>query len=77
MRFLAMLKPLTEKENTTLVRLALKYPPATRALLGALLETLKQAKIAEPLLQSLNPFTKYKLAGAAKILPAAPKWNIV
>ena len=36
-RFLAMIKNYSDKEINTMVRLSLKYPPATRALLGALL----------------------------------------
>ncbi len=76
-RFLAMIRNLNKEEIRALVRLALKYPPATRALSGALLEQLQQDKIAEPLKKSLNPITKYKLPGAAKALPTAKKWNIL
>jgi len=60
------------------VRLALKYPPATRALLGALLEqSKKQNASVEVLYRSLNPITSYQLPGAQKILQNAEKWNIV
>jgi hypothetical protein len=76
-RFLAIIKKLPEKEINAFVRLALKYPPATRALSGALLEQLQQSKATEPLLKSLNPITKYKLAGATKVLSTTEKWNIV
>jgi len=76
-RFLAIIKNLSDKETSTLVRLALKYPPATRALLGAVLEQLQQRNLTEPLLKSLNPITKYKLAGAVKALSTTEKWNIV
>lgn len=76
-RFLAIIKNFTDKEINTLVRLALKYPPATRALLGALLEQLKQSKATELLLKSLNPITKYKLTGAGKALSSTEKWNII
>ena len=76
-RFLSIIKTLSEKEINTMVRLALKYPPATRALLGALLEQLQQIKSIEPLLKSLNPITKYKLTGAAKVLSTTENWNIV
>ncbi|HEV8051927.1 MAG TPA: DUF6088 family protein [Parachlamydiaceae bacterium] len=76
-RFLAILKNLSEKEINSLIRLALKYPPATRALSGALLDHLKQSMVTEQLLKSLNPITKYKLKGAAKVLSNAEKWNIV
>lgn len=76
-RFLIIIKDFTDKETNTLVRLALKYPPATRALLGALLEQLQQDRLAEPLYKSLNPITKYKLSGAAKAISNTEKWNIV
>lgn len=76
-RFLAIIKNFTDKEINTLVRLALKYPPATRALLGALLEQLRQDKTTEPLFKSLNPITKYKLTGASKALSTTEKWNII
>jgi hypothetical protein len=76
-RLLAIIKYLTEKNKISLTRLALKYPPATRALLGALLEELGKKSIAEPLYKSLNHFSKYKLSGVEKILSVARKWNIV
>lgn len=76
-RFLAIIKKLSDKEINTLVRLALKYPPATRALLGALLDQSQRAKVTEQLYKSLNPITKYKLTGATKILSNTEKWNIV
>lgn len=76
-RFLAIIRKFSDKEISTLVRLALKYPPATRALLGALLQQLKKGTVTEPLFKTLNPITKYKLAGAAKALSTAEKWNIV
>ena len=76
-RFLAILKDLSEKDKGSLVRLALKYPPATKAMAGALLDQLQQSNLTEPLLKSLNPITKYQLVGAAKALSTAEKWNIV
>lgn len=76
-RFLAILQELSTKEKETLVRLALKYPPATRALLGAVLEELQETQILTPLMKSLNPITKYKLSGAEKALATTEKWNIV
>jgi len=76
-RFLAILQGLPEKDKKTLVRLALKYPPATRALLGALLDQLQLMELSESLLKSLNPITKYKLPGASKVLAFTQKWNIV
>lgn len=75
-RLLAIIKILSDIETNTMVRLALKYPPATRALLGAILEQLQQDKLIEPLFKSLNPITKYKLAGASKVLSTTLRWNI-
>lgn len=76
-RFLAILKDLSEIEKSSLVRLALKYPPATRALLGALLDQFQKNDLTKPLLKSLNPITKYKLTSVAKVLSTTEKWNIL
>ena len=76
-RFLAILKSLGENDKKTTVRLALKYPPATKALLGALFEEIGEKLITEPLLKALNPITKYKLKGASKALNTTQNWNII
>lgn len=75
-RFLAILKTIPDDGTKSLVRLALKYPPATRALLGALLDQLRKTDLTDRLLRSLNPITKYKLKGAAQVLSTTAKWNI-
>ncbi len=75
-RFIAILKQLKEKDLLLIMRLAIKYSPATRALLGAMLDELKSTK-TESLYDSLNPITKYKLAGAFSVLSTAEKWNII
>lgn len=76
-RFLAIIKNYSDKDVNTLVRLALKYPPATKALLGALLEQLQLTKTTESLFKSLNPITKYKLTGVAKVISTTERWNII
>lgn len=76
-RLLALLKELSEKEKVTIVRLALKYPPATKSLLGALLDELQQMSVTSQLYKTLNPITKYKLAGAGNVLSTTEKWSIV
>ena len=76
-RLLGILKQLTEEDKRTMVRLALKYPPATKALLGAMMDTFQQGTITETLYKSINSITKYKIAGAAKVLRNAEKWNII
>ena len=76
-RLLSLLKKMSSKNLATLVRLSQKYPPATRALLGALLEELEILEFQEALQKSLNPITKYKLSGVSKTLKTAEKWNLV
>lgn len=76
-RLLVILKNLADKDKSKIVRLALKYPPATRALLGALLDELHQASLTEQLYKTLNPITKYKISGVNKALSTTEKWNIV
>jgi hypothetical protein len=75
-RFLSIIKTFSDQEINSLVRLALKYPPATRALLGAFLEQLQKIQATEPLFKSLNPITKYKLANVEKAISTTEKWNI-
>ncbi|MCK9209921.1 MAG: DUF6088 family protein [Ignavibacteriaceae bacterium] len=75
-RFLGIIKDLQEKDKATLIRLALKYPPATRAFLGALVEENGNSSLTELLRKSLNPITVYKLSGVSIILSTAEKWNI-
>ncbi len=77
LRLLSLLKKLSDKNLVTLVRLSQKYPPATRALLGALLEELGVLEFQEQLQKNLNPITKYKLSGVNKVLPSAEKWNLI
>jgi len=76
-RFLSIIKNLSDNEINTLSRLAIKYPPATRALLGAFLDQMQRTQTTESLFKSLNPITKYKLAGVSSVLPTAQKWNII
>ncbi|MEI7831392.1 MAG: DUF6088 family protein [Prolixibacteraceae bacterium] len=75
-RFLAILNDLSVSDKTTMVRLALKYPPVTRALLGALLCETGEPKLTDSLRKSLNPITVFKLPGVSKILLTPEKWNI-
>lgn len=75
-RFIAILKEFSVNDKTTLVKLALKYPPVTRALLGALLDEIGNKRITEALQESLNPITIYKLAGVNKVVSTTEKWNI-
>jgi len=74
-RLLSIINDLSKSEEKTIVRLSLKYPPATRALLGTLLEELKRTDNLQLLLESLNPITKYELSAITEILPKSKNWN--
>lgn len=76
-RISSIVKGLSKKEKELLVELALKYPPRTRAILGAILDDIKILKLAETLLESLNPVTTYSIPGAAEALTNGKKWNIL
>lgn len=77
MRLMVLIKELSEEDKNRMVKLALKYPPFTRALLGALLEEVKCNVDTTALYASINPITKYKIPGATNVLKSASKWNIV
>jgi hypothetical protein len=75
-RLQALLEELNEQKQQTLLRLSGKYPPSTRALLGALLDSVQTPVSLNDLKQSLNPITVYKLSITETILTTAPNWYI-
>lgn len=75
-RLLYLLSQLDATKNARIKKLALKYNPATIALLGAMLETLDENQDTDLLLKSLNPQTYYKLGISNKMLPNQQKWYI-
>ncbi|MEQ9297293.1 MAG: DUF6088 family protein [Cyclobacteriaceae bacterium] len=76
-RLQALINELSSEEEKTIVRLSQKYPPSTRALLGAILEQLTRQDYTDTIKKTLNPITKYKLKSIASVLSAAENWNIV
>ncbi|MBT3754699.1 MAG: hypothetical protein HOB92_04495 [Candidatus Cloacimonetes bacterium] len=75
-RFLNILSELSQNNKTTLIRLALNYSPATRALLGALLDKVGDEELTGKLQNSLNPITNYKLGITRENLSTIEKWNL-
>ena len=75
-RFSEIIKKLNLNDKKELIRLSFKYPPSTRALLGALLDQIQSTSITTGLKESLNPITKYEIPGAKKALANASNWNI-
>jgi len=70
------LEKLKAGELQQMVRLARRYPPSTRALLGAIIENRFSEIRVVSLYKSLNPLTKYLVGIEPDILPNKLKWNI-
>lgn len=75
-RLREQIRKLAPGEKERLAYLAASYNPATRALLGAVLEQLGENQLATQLLESLNPLTAYKLGLSDVALPNRAKWRI-
>lgn len=77
LRIRSILDKLGEDQIKKILDLAAKYPPATRALLGALLEAngIPEEQLSG-IRRSLNPITAYRIQGVAETLPNASRWNI-
>ena len=73
---LNLLLKLNQDEIERLIKYSLKYPPRTRALLGALLEQNGEKDKLEKLQESLNPLTKYSFGIKKDILPTIENWKI-
>ncbi len=76
-RIMAMIIELSSKALKSVIRLSMKYPPSTRALLGAMVEVLFSGEDAKPLMDSLNGMSKYKLNISDNLLPNKDNWNII
>lgn len=70
-----MLKTLSDNEIEELEKYVLKYPASTRAITGAIIENVL-CKTTE-LKITLNPFTKYNIGIAERVLPNKLSWNIL
>ncbi|WP_291131166.1 DUF6088 family protein [Flavobacterium sp. UBA7682] len=71
------IKKWDEKDKKLLLKYALKYPPRTRAILGAIVEVFMNNEEIKPLKESLNPLSQYEYKITEDILPNAKNWNIV
>jgi len=68
---------LSEKDRGRLVSLALYYNPATRALVGALLEQIGADVSTRKIAASLNALSKYKIGIDEQLLPNKADWSII
>jgi len=71
-----ILQNLSDEEQEYLIKLSLKYNPATRALTGAILESIKGETYVEVLYKSLRGTTTFNLNIPEKILRNKDKWQI-
>ncbi len=72
-----MIEKLEKKEQQGLAKLALNYPPRTKALVGAILKNVGLWEEAYKLKSTLNPISIYKINISKEILPNKDEWRIV
>ncbi len=70
-------RDLSAKERSRLVSLASYYNPATRALVGAVLEQIGSDLSLKSIRSSLNGLTKYNIGIDLQLLPTKANWNIL
>ena len=71
-----ILKKFKQEEVRKIIKYSLKYPPRTRALLGALLEANNLDDNIIELQENLNPLSVYSLGIEKTILPTIENWKI-
>lgn len=76
-RFINIISDYKLKDIKHLIRLVQKYPPSTRALLGAILDELNLEKHTDMLFKTINPITKYNIGVNNYTLTKSTKWNLL
>jgi predicted transcriptional regulator of viral defense system len=76
-RIMQLIKDLSEKDLNRIKKLVIKYNASTRSLTGAMIETMDAKNEVKPILESLNPTTKYKIGVSEEVLANKEKWNII
>lgn len=76
-RIICIIHELDDDQKGKMVEYALNYAPSVRALLGAIMEYLGYGdNIIEPLRQSLNGISRYRIPITDDVLPNKIKWKI-
>ena len=75
-RLKSIILDLSDSDQEYLIKLAMKYNPATRALTGAILESIKDENYAETLYKTLRGTTTFNLNISENILKNKDKWQI-
>ncbi len=76
-RLVFLIGELPEEQQRKMVRLAVRYNPQVRALLGAVMENSFPSVPVDALRKSLNGLTTYPLNINNELLPNQSNWNIV
>lgn len=76
-RIKEIIRGLSNVEQRLIIKLALKYNPATRALTGAILEQMNNPDEVMGLYESIKPVTEFKLNINENILENKQKWRII
>lgn len=75
-RLKAIINDLEIRDQEMLIKLVLKYNPATRALLGAIIENINNNLYTDVIYKTLNPATSYSFKITEKTLSNRQKWFI-
>lgn len=76
-RIICIINGMDDSEKKKMAEYALNYAPSVKALLGAIMEYLGCGdSIVEPLRQSLNGISKYRIPITDAVLPNKIKWRI-
>ena len=75
-RIKALIIDLKDMDQKRLVKYAEDYPPRTRALLGALLESINRKEDLSRLKKSINALTTFEIGITIEILPNSKDWFI-
>lgn len=75
-RFMHILKELSENDIEKIIELVLNYSPGTRALTGALIEHVWGGGYLKSLYESLNPLSLYLYGISESVLPEMNRWRI-
>ncbi len=75
-RLFSLIEALPSADKKSMTKLVMKYPSATKALVGSMLEKTGDNDLADKICRTLNPITVYKIPGAGNVIPNAENWNI-
>ena len=76
LRLIERIKKMEASELQTLVRLAMKYNPGARAIVGAIVDQISDSDISDQLYKSLNAVSEFSFNISNDVLRNQSKWRI-